>query len=58
MELKPVNIDFLAYPNEFHSFLKGAKIFDSSYCLPNIILDNWNFTGFIDLDIAAIEVFG
>lgn len=35
-------------------YLKTDTLLHGDYCLPNIILDNWNFSGFIDLDNAGI----
>ena len=35
-------------------YLKSDTLLHGDYCLPNILLDNWNFTGFIDLDTAGM----
>lgn len=35
-------------------YLKSDVLIHGDYCLPNILLDNWNFSGFIDLDCAGI----
>lgn len=35
-------------------YLRSDVLLHGDYCLPNIMLDNWNFTGFIDLDAAGL----
>ena len=42
-----------AVVKEFSSALKTDTLLHGDYCLPNILLDNWHFTGFIDLDCAG-----
>lgn len=39
---------------ENHKYLKADTLLHGDYCLPNIILDNWHFSGFIDLDSAGV----
>lgn len=35
-------------------YLKTDTLLHGDYCLPNIMLDHWQFSGFIDLDAAGI----
>jgi len=35
-------------------FLKADTLIHGDYCLPNIMLDNWKFTGFVDLDSGGV----
>lgn len=35
-------------------YLQNDALLHGDYCLPNIILDHWKFSGFIDLDSAGI----
>ncbi len=36
------------------SLLRTDTLLHGDYCLPNIILDNWHFNGFIDLDSGGV----
>ena len=35
-------------------YLKSEVLLHGDYCLPNVMLDNWNFSGFIDLGCGGI----
>lgn len=35
-------------------FLKSDTLLHGDYCLPNIILDKWKFSGFVDLDSSGV----
>ena len=35
-------------------YLKSDTLLHGDYCLPNILLDDWKFSGFIDLDAGGV----
>ena len=66
---KTGNYDKTAFPDSFGyksaeeawnvasknlKYLKNDTLLHGDYCLPNIMLNDWKFTGFIDLDNAGV----
>ena len=44
----------IAVVREFAPTLKSDTLLHGDYCLPNILLDNWQFSGFIDLGAGGV----
>lgn len=47
-------IDIARVFQEYSHLLASDTLIHGDYCLPNIILDSWKFSGFVDLDCAGI----
>ena len=46
--------DTKAAAKEGLMLLKSEALIHGDYCLPNLLLNDWEFSGFIDLDLAGI----
>lgn len=44
----------MAMLDKYCGLLKNDCLVHGDFCLPNVILDNWNFSGFIDVDHAGV----
>ena len=46
--------DAWAVVQEGSSALRSDTLIHGDYCLPNVMLDQWRFSGFLDLDCAGV----